>query len=133
MKVRELIGMLSDKQKRSVERCLEECDLVDMEEEIPTELPSDVMEFVKVIANPIRASILKMLNNRWLCVCLIAKALGQDQTLISHHLRTLKKFGLLHERREGKLRFYRTNREVLGEYLKKLSVELLGGGLETSE
>ncbi|EEB75044.1 helix-turn-helix transcriptional regulator [Thermococcus sp. AM4] len=127
MKVKDLINMLSDRQRKSVESCVERCDLIDPEEEIPTELPRDVVEFSKIIANPIRASILKMLSNRWLCVCLISKALGQDQTLISHHLRTLKRFGLLHERKEGKLRFYRTNREALERYLEKLSAELLGG------
>ncbi|ACS32939.1 ArsR/SmtB family transcription factor [Thermococcus gammatolerans] len=127
MKVKDLINMLSDRQRKSVEGCLERCDLLDPEEEIAKEIPQDVVEFSKIIANPIRASILKMLSNRWLCVCLIAKALDQDQTLISHHLRTLKRFNLLHEKREGKLRFYRTNREVLERYLEKLSLELLGG------
>lgn len=126
MKVRELMERLPDKQKRSVEKCVEKCDLVNLDEEIPTEVPREVVEFSKVISNPLRLSILRMLRDRWLCVCLIAKALDQDQTLISHHLRTLKGLGLLEERREGKLRFYRAKRDVIGKYLDALRSELLG-------
>lgn len=128
MRVKDLIERLSEKQRKSVESCIEECRLLDPEEDIPAELPKDVVKFSKIISNPIRATILKMLRDRWLCVCLISKALNQDQTLISHHLRTLKKLGLLHERREGKLRFYRTNKEALENYLKALSRELSGDG-----
>ena len=122
MKMKELIEKLSERQKKSVEGC----GLLDPEEDIPTELPKDVVEFLRIISNPIRATILKMLRDSWLCVCLISKALGQDQTLISHHLRTLKRLGLLHERKEGKLHFYRTNKEALKKYLGALSRELLG-------
>ncbi|RLF79193.1 transcriptional regulator [Thermococci archaeon] len=99
--------------------------MLDLEEEVVTELSGDLIDFVKVLSNPIRAGILKMLKNRWMCVCLIAKALNQDQTLISHHLRTLKGMNLLHERREGKLRFYRTNLEELKKYVDMLEKELL--------
>ncbi|ASJ03565.1 transcriptional regulator [Thermococcus profundus] len=129
MKVKELMDKLPDRQRKSVEGCLEKCNLIDLDEEIPVEIPRDVVEFSKVIANPIRMGILKMLRDRWLCVCLIAKALNQDQTLISHHLRTLKLLDLLEEKREGKLRFYRVNREVLERYMKALSSELLGDGV----
>jgi len=124
MKVRDLIAGLKEKQKRSVSKCLDTCRLVDPDEEVPVEISRDVMDFVKVLANPIRLSILKMLMNRWMCVCLIARALNQDQTLISHHLRSLKRVGLLEERREGKLRFYRTNLEGLREDLNGLVTEL---------
>lgn len=126
MKVRELIESLTEKQRRSVTRCLEQCRLLDPEEEIKVKVGDDVLEFVRIISNPIRMGILNMLMGRWMCVCLIANALDQDQTLISHHLRSLKKLGLLHERREGKLRFYRTNEEVLKEYFEKLKREFFG-------
>ena len=133
MKVRDLIAGLDEKQKRSVSKCLDKCRLADPEEEVSVEISRDVMDFVKVLANPIRLSILKMLMNRWMCVCLIAKALNQDQTLISHHLRSLKRMGLLEERREGKLRFYRTNPKSLREGLDGLITELGVQGIETSD
>jgi DNA-binding transcriptional ArsR family regulator len=124
MKAKDLIAGLNDKQRRSVEKCLEKCGLLDPEEEISVEVKNDVLNFVKALANPLRFSILKMLQNRWLCVCLIAKALNQDQTLISHHLRKLKELGLVEERREGKLRFYRTRESALKEYVGELEEEL---------
>jgi DNA-binding transcriptional ArsR family regulator len=133
MKVGDLIAGLDEKQKRSVSKCLDECKLVNPEEEVPVEVSKEVLDFVKVLANPIRLSILKMLMNRWMCVCLIAKALNQDQTLISHHLRSLKRMGLLEERREGKLRFYRTNVESLREGLDGLVTELGVPRSETSD
>jgi len=125
MKVGELLESLNEKQRKTVQKCLESCEILDLEEEIEIELSEESIDFLKVLSNPIRAGILKMLKNRWMCVCLIAKALNQDQTLISHHLRTLKKMNLLHERREGKLRFYRTNLEELKKYIDMLEKELL--------
>ncbi|ASJ01279.1 ArsR/SmtB family transcription factor [Thermococcus gorgonarius] len=124
MKVVELIEGLNEKQKKSVEKCIEKCNLLNPEEEISVEIEKNVLDFVKVLSNPLRFSIIKMLRNRWLCVCLIAKALGQDQTLISHHLRRLKELGLVEERREGKLRFYRTNEDTLRKYFDDLKNEL---------
>ncbi|NJE25748.1 transcriptional regulator [Thermococcus sp. MV5] len=124
MKVRELLEGLNEKQKKTVQKCLASCEILDLEEEVETELSPKLMGFIKVLSNPIRAGIIKMLKNRWMCVCLIAKALNQDQTLISHHLRTLKSMNLLHERREGKLRFYKTNIEELTKYFSVLEKEL---------
>ncbi|RLF82636.1 transcriptional regulator [Thermococci archaeon] len=124
MKVKKLLEELNEKQRKTVQKCLTSCEIVDLEEEVETELSLELINFVKVLSNPIRAGIIKMLKKRWMCVCLIAKALNQDQTLISHHLRTLKNMNLLHERREGKLRFYKTNMEELKKYLSILEMEL---------
>ncbi|MFA4646362.1 metalloregulator ArsR/SmtB family transcription factor [Pyrococcus kukulkanii] len=124
MKVRELIEKLSERQKKTVMRCLEKCNIMDLDEEIEVYPRSDVNRFLKILSNPIRYGILKMLMNRWMCVCLIAEALEVDQTLVSHHLRILKELNILEEKREGKLRFYRTNKEKLKEYLDALLEDL---------
>lgn len=124
VKVKKLLEELNEKQRKTVQKCLASCEILDLEEEVETELSLELINFVKVLSNPIRAGIIKMLKKRWMCVCLIAKALNQDQTLISHHLRTLKNMNLLHERREGKLRFYKTNMEELKKYLSILEMEL---------
>ncbi len=124
VKVKKLLEELNEKQRKTVQKCLASCEILDLEEEIETEISPELTNFIKVLSNPIRAGIIKMLKKRWMCVCLIAKALNQDQTLISHHLRTLKNMNLLHERREGKLRFYKTNMEELKKYLSILEKEL---------
>ena len=56
----------------------------------------------------------------------MAQVLEADQTLISHHLRTLKRLNLVEERREGRMHFYRARKDVIEEYLQKVGVELLG-------
>ncbi|NJE07792.1 transcriptional regulator [Thermococcus sp. M39] len=123
MKIRELIEKLNEKQRMTVKRCLQSCEIVDLDEEVGIETNEDLLRFLKLISNPIRYKILKMVKNRWMCVCLISQALEEDQTLISHHLRSLKDMNLVYERREGKLKFYKTNLEELRKYIKLLEKE----------
>ncbi|WP_456453854.1 ArsR/SmtB family transcription factor [Thermococcus sp.] len=125
VKVKELIGKLNEKQKKTVMRCMERCDLIKPEDEVDISLDKNLGRFLKLIGNPIRFQILKMLRDRELCVCLISQALEQDQTLISHHLRTLKELNLVTEKREGKLKFYRANTEEIRKYLEMLGSEII--------
>ena len=126
MKVRKLFEKLDEKQKRTILRCVERCGIPDLDGDIEPAVDEDTVKFLKVVSNPLRLAILKLLRDKWLCVCLISEALDQDQTLISHHLRTLKSLGLVEERKEGRMRFYRARRNVLEEYLNKVRGELLG-------
>ncbi|AHL22093.1 metalloregulator ArsR/SmtB family transcription factor [Thermococcus nautili] len=126
MKVRELFERLDERQKKTVMRCVERCGIPELEAEIEPKVNEDAVKFLKVLSNPLRLAILKLLRDQWLCVCLISEALQQDQTLISHHLRTLKSLGLVEERKEGRMRFYRAKRDVIEEYLAKVRGELLG-------
>jgi len=126
MKVRDVLERLDEKQRKSVTKCSENCGLFDADTEIETEVNEETVRFLKALSNPIRLRILKMLRGRWLCVCIISAALEQDQTLISHHLRTLRSMNLIESRKEGKMHFYRTNEETLRKYLASLEVELMG-------
>ncbi len=125
MKVKDLIEKLNEKQKRTVRRCMERCDLINPEADVDIAINRDLNRFLKLVGNPIRFQILKMLKDRELCVCLISQALEQDQTLISHHLRTLKELNLVVEKREGKLKFYKTNTKEIKKYLEMLGKEIL--------
>ena len=124
VKVRELLEKLDERQKKTVMRCVERCGIPELEAEIEPEVDDESVKFLKVLSNPLRLAILKLLRDQWLCVCLISEALQQDQTLISHHLRTLKSLGLVEERKEGRMRFYRAKRDVIEEYLAKVRGEL---------
>jgi len=126
VKVRELLEKLDERQKKTVMRCVERCGIPELEAEIEPEVDDESVKFLKVLSNPLRLAILKLLRDQWLCVCLISEALQQDQTLISHHLRTLKSLGLVEERKEGRMRFYRAKRNVIEEYLAKVRRELFG-------
>ncbi len=125
MKVREVLERLDEKQRKTVMKCSERCGLFDEETEIEAEVDEELVKFLKAISNPLRLRILKMLRDKWLCVCVISAALEQDQTLISHHLRTLRSMNLIESRKEGKMHFYRTNKDVLENYLKRVSNEIL--------
>ncbi|ASJ06982.1 ArsR/SmtB family transcription factor [Thermococcus pacificus] len=125
MKVRDILEKLDEKQKKTVMRCKETCGIPCIDKEIDAEVEEDIVKFLKAVSNPLRLKILKLLKDNWLCVCVIASALDQDQTLISHHLRTLRSLGLIEVRKEGKMRFYRTNKEVLERYLQRVTSELV--------
>ena len=62
--------------------------------------------FLKILGNPLRLQILKILTHTDMCVCAIAEILGQQQTLVSHHLSKLKAAGIVEERQNGKYRIY---------------------------
>ncbi|WP_297535911.1 helix-turn-helix transcriptional regulator [Thermococcus sp.] len=125
MKVRELFEKLDERQKKTVMGCRERCGIPNLDAEVNPEVPDDVVKFLKVISNPLRLKILKLIRDEWLCVCLISQALGEDQTLISHHIRSLKSLNLVLERREGRMRFYKTNIEVVKGYLEAVRGELI--------
>ncbi len=125
MRLAEVVEKLSAGQKSTVLRCAESCDILDLDTEVDPNVNPDALTFLKAVSNPTRLQMLKLLKDTWLCVCLISQILEKDQTLISHHLRVLKESGLLEERREGKMRFYRTNSEAIKNYLERITTEIV--------
>jgi len=126
VKVRDLLETIDERQRRNILSCVERCGIPDLEKEVEIEIDDKTLSFLKALANPIRFSILKLLRDNWLCVCLISRALNQDQTLVSHHLRTLRSLDLIEERKEGRMHFYRARRVVIEDYLERVRRELLG-------
>ena len=70
---------------------------------------NNISKFFSAIANPLRLKILLFLVQKPLPVCLLTKLLSVDQTLVSHHLRTLKRYNLVRVEVKGRFRFYRYN------------------------
>ncbi len=63
-----------------------------------------VMEFVKVmkaLSDPNRVKLLKMLQNKKMCVCEIQAALGIAQPTVSKHLKILTDAGLVDFKKDG--------------------------------
>lgn len=56
---------------------------------------------MKALSDPNRVKILKMLQERNLCVCEMRAALGVAQPTVSKHLRILEKAGLVKSYKEG--------------------------------
>ncbi len=59
------------------------------------------------IASPQRIAILLAIGKGEACVCHLETALGWRQAYISQHLMSLRKAGILQDRREGRYIFYR--------------------------
>jgi len=74
--------------------------------------------FFLTLANPTRLAILELLREGPKNVSEIAKTLNQEQSMISHNLKTLEKCVFVFSERRGKERFYHLNKETMEEIFK---------------
>ncbi len=84
----------------------------------------ELTEFLKIIADENRLRILCILKTGPKCVCDIWENLELSQNLVSHHLKTLKDFGILKSSKEGLKIFYSINSKNIGKYLDSLNIFL---------
>lgn len=70
-----------------------------MQERIMDELR--VAEVAKALANPVRVRILSILEGGERCGCEFVPLLGLDPSVVSRHLATLQRAGLVESRRDG--------------------------------
>jgi ArsR family transcriptional regulator len=61
----------------------------------------DFIKVMKALSDPNRVKILKMLQQKVLCVCELQAALNLAQPTVSSHLRLLEEAGLVRSRKEG--------------------------------
>lgn len=64
-------------------------------------------ELYKALAHPVRLLILDLLSRQEACVCHLTAVTGQRQPYISQQLAALREAGLVVDRREGNLVYYR--------------------------
>ncbi len=69
--------------------------------------------FFSTLANPTRLAILEKLRGTQMNVTDLADALGQEQSMVSHNLRTLERCNLVNSERRGKEKMYSVNRETV--------------------
>ena len=89
--------------------------------EIPPENVSDITRILKNLGEPSKLRILLLLRNGPLPVCVISYTLELDQTLVSHHMKSLRKSGLIESIRAGKFKLYKLTeqtRELLDTLLE---------------
>jgi len=60
------------------------------------------LEYFKALSDATRVRILLLLADRDLCVCELVFILKMEQSRISHQLQSLRKAGLVRDRREGR-------------------------------
>jgi len=73
-------------------------------------------QLFRALAHPVRLRILDILARQEACVCHLTAILGQRQPYVSQQLATLREAGLVTDRREGTLIYYR----LAGEHLAAL-------------
>jgi DNA-binding transcriptional ArsR family regulator len=70
---------------------------------------------VTAISDPTRRRVLELVRDRELPAGEIAAEFEISRPAVSRHLRVLRQAGLVSERRDGRLRLYRSDPEPLGE------------------
>lgn len=75
---------------------------------------------MKALSDPNRVKIVKLLQERSLCVCELRAALGISQPSVSKHLRILEEAGLVTSRKEGLYVNYRLADGVASPYAATL-------------
>jgi len=89
----------------------------------------DLETALKAAGDPTRTRILKLLQERDLCVCQVQAVLGLAPSTVSKHLAILKGAGLVEDRREGKWIHYGIASGSRNPYAPKL-LGLLKGPLD---
>lgn len=86
----------------------------------------DVLDFLKVLADDTRLRIIIMLSRRDMCVCEIIDELAMSQPAVSHHLRILRKSGMVNDDKDGRWVFYSLNEKVFNQRLAAINKGLFG-------
>ena len=73
----------------------------------------DCVKVFKALSDPTRLRIVQYLVGGEKCVSELSKKLRVDQPAVSHHLSSLKRSGLLSERRQGKNVYYRIDSSLV--------------------
>jgi len=82
-------------------------------------------ESLRAVAEPLRWRIIELLAGEELCVCHLVEMLEVPQSLVSHHLRVLRKAGLVETERFRYWTYYRLDRQALADLGQRL-VDLAG-------
>jgi DNA-binding transcriptional ArsR family regulator len=83
-------------------------------------------QMFRLLSDQTRLRMLLLLDKKELCVCQIMGILGISQPLVSRNLSLLSRGGFLEDRREGKLMYYRTTRQLddahkkIYDYIKEM-------------
>jgi len=80
-----------------------------------------IVAFGKLVSDPTRLKIIKLLIVQPLCVCELMEVLKINQSCISQHLTILKQHQLLKSQREGKWVVYEIDSNALNRFLKEIN------------
>jgi ArsR family transcriptional regulator len=78
-------------------------------------------DVIKVLADPLRAEIVRLLADGPACPCHLVADTGATQPNISNHLRALRHAGVVAAERRGRFTFYRLEPDVIDAAAGQLS------------
>ncbi len=95
----------------------------------------DALNFFKLLADETRLKIIMMLSQRDMCVCQIMAELNMSQPAVSHHLRILKKSGIIQDDKDGRWVFYSLHKNVFAQHLARNNdfFDKISGNLENRQ
>lgn len=70
----------------------------------------------KALGHPSRLVMLDALTDGELCVCDLTELVGADQSTVSKHLSVLRQAGIVSDRKQGTMTFYRLKVSCLGGF-----------------
>jgi ArsR family transcriptional regulator len=91
---------LGEEKSTRVLTCLISCNIF-LSGNILEDIMKAFLSVMKALSDPNRVKILKMLQQRKLCVCEIQAALGVAQPTASKHLKVLENAGLVRSEKDG--------------------------------
>ena len=74
---------------------------------------------IKAMGNPARLLILEALSQGEACVCHLAAVLRQRQPFVSQHLMVLRRAGLVLDRKDGALVYYRMADDTVAQTMEQ--------------
>lgn len=112
------------------DRCTSRIVHIDkVEKALEVDLPAGAVEkasrLFKLFADPSRLRMLHALEKQEMCVCDLAAFLGSSESAVSHQLRLLRTSGLVLNRRQGTILYYRLSDTRLVELIS-LALTLQG-------
>ncbi len=82
---------------------------------VPSPSLSRTARLFRALSDENRLRIVGLLTSGERCVCELTAALDLGQSLLSHHLKTLKDAGLVTDRRDGRWVYYTLNCDALDD------------------
>ncbi|MCF7927213.1 MAG: metalloregulator ArsR/SmtB family transcription factor [Candidatus Izimaplasma sp.] len=83
-------------------------------------MDNEIVDFLKVMADPNRLEIIELLLKGETCGCTLIDKLPISQPTLSYHLKTITKSGLAKPKRDGNWIKYTVNRDKIDELIKYL-------------
>jgi ArsR family transcriptional regulator len=88
---------------------------------MPVDVEADAPVLLKLLGEPLRWSIVQRLAEEDLCVCHLVDDLDAPQPLVSHHLRALRRAGVVTAEPCGAFTYYVLDRAVLASVARQLT------------